>query len=54
MKWLGLILMILAALVYWVSKINDLGPVYTNVAIASIALGSMIMAIGGIISKRVK
>ncbi|WP_159462196.1 hypothetical protein [Halobacillus sp. Marseille-P3879] len=51
MKWVGLILMILSALVYWVSKINDLEPVITNICIASLALGAIVMAAGVFISK---
>ncbi|WP_171038119.1 hypothetical protein [Aquibacillus sediminis] len=51
MKWVGLTLMILAALVYWVSKAIHLNPVFTNVSLASVALGAIIMASGVIISK---
>ncbi|WP_332699178.1 hypothetical protein [Halalkalibacter lacteus] len=53
-KWVGLILMIIAALVYWVSKVNNLEPIFTNVSIVSIVLGVIIMATGVIIGKRIK
>ncbi|MFD2925272.1 hypothetical protein [Halobacillus naozhouensis] len=52
-KWIGLILMIAGGLTYWLSKFNDLGPLWTNASLISIALGAVIMATGVILDKQV-
>ncbi|WP_188206867.1 hypothetical protein [Alkalibacillus aidingensis] len=52
MKWVGLMLMVLAALVYWIAKYADLDPVFTNASIIFIAIGAVTMTVGVIRAKR--
>ncbi|MFD2043402.1 hypothetical protein ACFSTA_03330 [Ornithinibacillus salinisoli] len=51
-EWIGLILMVAAAVVYWITKYNDQYAIWTNVSIVCITLGAVIIAISVFVGKR--